>query len=106
MSNQHAQHTAGPWIARQYDDRGNLATVCFCGGWIVGTDSNVEGGYYDNHVGEEQDAKFIALACNSYADLLAALEKAQEALFNEGYHHGISGVMIFIDAAIAKATGE
>ena len=40
------------------------------------------------------------------ADLVAALEAAQAALYKAGHHHGISAVMIAVDNALARARGE
>lgn len=92
-------HTPGPWRVHP----GGLAHVCVpteCGGCTVIAD--VCGRTRDN-----PDAAYIALACNSFEDLVGALQRIRAWLVCPATDRDTLDEMQALAAsAIAKARGE
>lgn len=91
--------TAGPWRAGTRGGK-DMTTVYTADGAVivchVDTSAPEDGE-------REANAAFIARACNSHANLLAACEAAESLLEREGY---FGGVVDQLNAAIAKARGQ
>jgi hypothetical protein len=93
-------HTAGPWEWREgvlypATSSANLHAIINDGGCAVHRVAQVETWL------PERDANHRLIA--AAPDLLAALHVARVALAKAGHHEGLSGPLIEVDAAIAKA---
>ena len=106
MTTQQAQHTPGPWYLEgsPYKVRASIGV----GKWrTTVADCDVDTTLIPE---QKANAEFITRACNSHADLLAALLLAENALaFAESYANRDQPRIIkaheSVRAAIAKATG-
>jgi len=83
------QHTPGPWVADYRPDITLYQVAAIEGGIICFTH-------------KEQDAKFIARACNSHYELLEALE----FVANFNWRNNRKHLLDIVTAAIANARGQ
>lgn len=88
-----SKHTPTPWTAETY------AVSTGETGWTI---KYLDDGIAD--VWTEEDAAFIACACNAYDDLIAALRSVDGSLSRENFDTE-SGVRTMIRFALAKAQG-
>ena len=105
-------HTPTPWAIGNDGTLRNLEGHVFSGARLVANCHGHQDGKELTRKENEANARFIVIACNAHADLLAALEDVTELIQKWRETGGVDSFAALTDAhdtaraAIAKANGE